>query len=160
MTAERIIIGADHAGYALKESLKACLTDLGLAVNDVGAVGADAVDYPDFACGVAAGVSCGAFARGILICGSGVGMTIVANKYPRVRAALCLDEETAELSRRHNDANVLCLAARKTSPEKAKNIVEIWLKTAFEGGRHARRVEKIREIEKKILSKGEIVCPS
>jgi ribose 5-phosphate isomerase B len=153
MLTEKIIIGADHAGFALKESLKSSLVRLGLEITDVGTGNADSVDYPDFGCRVAAGVSCGAFARGILICGSGVGMTIIANKYPRVRAALCLDEETAELSRRHNDSNVLCLAGRKTDPEKAEKIIEVWLKTAFEGGRHIRRIEKIREIEKEVCAR-------
>jgi ribose 5-phosphate isomerase B len=153
MLTEKIIIGADHAGFALKESLKPCLVRFGLEITDVGTENADSVDYPDFGCRVAVGVSCGAFARGILICGSGVGMTIIANKYPRVRAALCLDEETAELSRRHNDSNVLCLAGRKTDPEKAEKIIEIWLKTAFEGGRHIRRIEKIRKIEKEVCAR-------
>lgn len=150
MLAEKIIIGSDHAGFALKESIATCLAGLGLEVIDVGTASADPVDYPDFGCRVAAGISSGAFARGILICGSGVGMNIVANKYPRVRAALCLDEETAELSRRHNDTNVLCLAGRKMDPEKAQRIVDVWLKTAFEGGRHNRRIEKITEIEKEV----------
>ncbi len=153
MLTEKIIIGADHAGFALKESLKSCLVRLGLEITDVGTGNADSVDYPDFGCRVAAGVSCGAYSRGILVCGSGVGMTIIANKYPRVRAALCLDEETAELSRRHNDTNILCLAGRKTDPEKAEKIIEIWLKTAFEGGRHNRRIEKIREIEKEVCAR-------
>jgi len=153
MPVDKIIIGADHAGFALKETLKPCLGRLGLALTDIGTETADPVDYPDIGCRVAAGVSCGAFARGILICGSGVGMTIIANKYPRVRAALCLDEETAELSRRHNDTNILCLAGRKTDPEKAEKIIEIWLKTAFEGGRHNRRIEKIREIEKEVCAR-------
>ena len=150
MSIENIMIGADHAGFPLKENLKPFLEQLGLAVNDVGTATTDSVDYPDIAGPVAAGVSSGAFARGILICGSGVGVSIVANKYPRVRAALCLDEETAEWSRRHNDANILCLAGRKTDPEKARKIVVAWLRTAFEGDRHSRRIEKIREIEKQI----------
>jgi ribose 5-phosphate isomerase B len=150
MSAQKIIIGADHAGFALKELIKLHLVGLGMDVIDVGSSSTAPVDYPDFGCQVSAGVSTGAYSRGILICGSGVGMTIVANKYPRVRAALCLDEETAELSRRHNDANVLCLAGRKTDLEKAEKIVDIWLQTAFEGGRHNRRIEKIREIEKEI----------
>jgi ribose 5-phosphate isomerase B len=153
MSAEKIIIGADHAGFAMKEFIKRHLAGLGLDVIDVGSSSSDPADYPDFGCQVSAGVSRGAYSRGILICGSGVGMTIVANKYPRVRAALCLDEETAELSRRHNDTNVLCLAGRKTDPEKAEKIVDIWLQTAFEGGRHNRRIEKIREIEKEVCNR-------
>jgi ribose 5-phosphate isomerase B len=153
MTTEKVIIGADHAGFALKESLKPLLAGLGLEVTDVGPGNTDPVDYPDFGCPVAEGVSSGAFPRGILVCGSGVGMTIVANKYPCVRAALCLDEETAQMSRRHNDTNVLCLAGRKTDPEAARKIVVTWLKTAFEGGRHGRRIEKIRELEKALCDR-------
>ena len=150
MSADPIMIGSDHAGVALKEALKPFLEQRGLAVTDAGMATADPVDYPDIGCQVAAGVSSGKFARGILICGSGVGMTIVANKYPGIRAALCLDEETAQLSRLHNDTNILCLAGRKTDPGKAIKIVEVWLKTLFEGGRHNRRIEKIRDIEKQI----------
>jgi len=153
MSIEKIIIGADHAGFPMKESLKPFLEQSGLVVKDVGTATADPVDYPDFAALVSAGVSSGAFFRGILICGSGVGVTIVANKYPRVRAALCLDEETAELSRRHNDTNILCLAGRKTDPEKARKITAVWLKTAFEGERHSCRIEKILEIEKQVCEK-------
>jgi ribose 5-phosphate isomerase B len=152
MSIAKLILGADHAGFALKESIKPLLVRLGMEVTDVGPGGADPVDYPDFGCRVAMGVSSGSFSRGILICGSGVGMTIVANKYPRVRAALCLDEETAEMSRRHNDTNVLCLAGRKTDPQRALKIVTIWLKTDFEGGRHNRRIKKIREIEKEVCN--------
>lgn len=158
MPPEKIIIGADHAGFALKESLKPFLAELGLAATDVGTASADAVDYPDFGCLVASGVSCGAYSRGILVCGSGVGMAIVANKYPDVRAVLCLDEETAELSRRHNDANILCLAGRMTDTEKARAITQKWLQTPFGGGRHVRRIEKIREIENKHKCKGESIC--
>jgi ribose 5-phosphate isomerase B len=154
MSADPIIIGSDHAGIALKEGLKPYLEQRGLAVTDMGmaAATADPVDYPDIGCQVAAGVSSGAFSRGILICGSGVGMTIVANKYPGIRAALCLDEETATLSRLHNDTNILCLAGRKTDSEKARKIIDVWLNTPFEGGRHNRRIEKIREIEKQICT--------
>lgn len=150
MSTKKITIAADHAGFALKETVKLHLAELGLEVTDLGTGNEDPVDYPDFGCRVAAGVSSGAYFRGILICGSGVGMTIVANKYPHVRAALCLDEGTAEMSRRHNDTNVLCLAGRKTDPETAAKIAEIWLKTPFDGERHNRRIEKIREIEKEI----------
>jgi len=154
MSADPIIIGSDHAGVALKEGLKPYLEQRGLAVTDMGMATAttDPVDYPDIGCQVAAGVSSGAFSRGILICGSGVGMTIVANKYPGIRAALCLDEETAQLSRLHNDTNILCLAGRKTDSEKARKIIDVWLNTPFEGGRHNRRIEKIREIEKQICT--------
>jgi ribose 5-phosphate isomerase B len=140
---EKIIIGADHAGYTLKEALKPSLARLGFDVTDVGTDGEKSVDYPDFGAQVGRAVSTGEFPRGILICGSGIGMSIVANRFPGVRAALCLDEETARLSRMHNNANVLVLAGRKTSPEAAVGIVRVWIETPFEGGRHQSRIEKI-----------------
>jgi len=142
-----LILGSDHAGFDLKEAVKKDLLEQGFSVTDVGTDGAGAVDYPDYARPVAGAVSEGAFPRGILVCGSGVGMSITANRYPGVRAALCLDEETARMSRLHNDSNVLVLAGRKTSPEAARGIVRVWLETEFEGGRHERRLGKIREIE-------------
>jgi ribose 5-phosphate isomerase B len=108
------------------------------------------VDYPDFAACVAEAVATGSYPRGILICGSGVGMAIVANRFPGVRAALCLDEETARLSRMHNDANILVLAGRKTDGAAAQGIVRVWLTTPFEGGRHQARLDKIRETEQKL----------
>ncbi len=140
---EKIIIAADHGGYSLKEALKPYLTEMGLVVTDAGTDSDQAVDYPDFGGKAAGAVSAGLFPRGILICGSGVGMSIVANRFPGVRAALCLDEETARLSRMHNDANILVLAGRKTDPETALRIVRVWLTTPFEGGRHQRRLDKI-----------------
>ncbi|MBN2438647.1 MAG: ribose 5-phosphate isomerase B [Deltaproteobacteria bacterium] len=146
---EKIIIAADHGGYTLKEALKPFLAQMGFAVTDVGTASDRAVDYPDFGEKAAGAVSTGLFPLGILICGSGVGMSIVANRFPGVRAALCLDEETARLSRMHNNANILVLAGRKTDPETAFRIVRIWLTTPFEGGRHQRRLDKIREIELK-----------
>jgi ribose 5-phosphate isomerase B len=149
MAAEKIIIGSDHGGFSLKESLKPFLVEMGFAVTDVGTDSDRAADYPDFGAKAAGAVSAGRFQRGILICGSGVGMSIVANRFPGVRAALCLDEETARLSRMHNDANILVLAGRKTDPETARKIVRTWLSTPFEGGRHQRRLDKIREIDLK-----------
>ena len=149
MTTEKIIIAADHGGYSLKEALKTHLKGMGFAVTDAGTDSDLAVDYPDFGEKAAGAVSAGLFPRGILICGSGVGMSIVANRFPGVRAALCLDEETARLSRMHNDANVLVLAGRKTDAETAVKIVGTWLTTPFEGGRHRRRLDKIREMELK-----------
>jgi len=146
----RIIIGSDHAGFSLKEAIKPYLVDMKLSVTDIGTNCADSVDYPDFGIRVAEKVSSGEFNRGILVCGSGVGMTIVSNKYPRVRAVLCLDEETARLSRLHNDTNILVLAGRRTELEKAKEIIEAWLNTEFEGGRHQRRLNKISDIEKNL----------
>lgn len=143
MVTDRIIIGADHAGFSLKEALKPFLEDRGFFVADVGTDSEDSVDYPDFGKKVAEAVSTGLFPRGILICGSGIGMSIVANRFPAVRGALCLDAETARLSRLHNDSNVLVLAGRKTAPEIAKNILQTWLDTPFEGGRHKMRLEKM-----------------
>jgi ribose 5-phosphate isomerase B len=143
MAEERIIIAADHGGYALKEALKPCLAEIGLIVTDIGTNSDEAVDYPDFGNKAAGAVSSGLFPRGILICGSGVGMSIVANRFPGVRAALCLDEESARLSRMHNDANILVLAGWKTAPETAFRIVRTWITTPFEGGRHQRRLDKI-----------------
>ena len=150
MPGEGIIIGADHAGFHLKEAIKPHLTGRGLAVTDVGTMSTDPVDYPVFGAVAAARVSSGEFARGILICGSGIGIAIVANRFPGVRAAVCLDEETARLGRMHNDINVLCLAGRRTEAARAEKIVAVWLETAFEGGRHLRRTERIRDIEAKI----------
>lgn len=144
----KIIIGSDHAGFSLKENVKIFLEE-DMEVLDVDTHNGESVDYPDFGAKVAEKVSSGEFKRGILVCGSGVGMTIVANKFPNVRAALCLDSETALMSRKHNDANVLVLAGRKTDIETAKTIVKTWLETEFEGGRHSRRLDKIKDIELK-----------
>jgi len=155
MTVKKIIIGADHAGYQLKEALKPFLKDLGIAVTDIGTDSDRAVDYPDFAARVAEAVSTGIFERGILICGSGVGMSITANRFPGVRAALCLDEETARLSRMHNDSNILVLAGRKTDTGTARAITQVWLATPFEGGRHQKRLDKIREAERGLRGKTE-----
>jgi ribose 5-phosphate isomerase B len=145
---ERFIIGADHAGFALKEALKPFLAQQGLTVTDVGTDSGQSVDYPDYGARVGEAVSAGAYPRGILICGSGVGMSIVANRFAGVRAALCRDVETARLSRMHNDANILVLASRMTDQETAFAIVRTWLTTPFEGGRHQKRLDKIRETER------------
>jgi ribose 5-phosphate isomerase B len=153
---KKIIIGSDHAGFDLKKSVKRLLSDHGWEIFDAGAYNEDAVDYPDFGCTVAMRVSSGEFERGILLCGSGVGMTILANKFPGIRAVLCLDEETARFSRMHNDTNILALAGRRTEKETAAAIVQIWLETAFEGGRHQRRIDKIRQWEEKIC-RGEML---
>jgi ribose 5-phosphate isomerase B len=147
----QIIIGSDHAGFVLKEGLKGFLAEKGIEVLDAGTYSDEAVDYPDFACTVAENVSSGKVEKGILVCGSGVGMSIAANRFPGVRAALCLDEGMARMSRLHNDANVLILAGRKTDLDTAERIVKIWLETGFEGGRHQGRLDKIVELEKKII---------
>lgn len=149
----RIAIGSDHRGYELKRRLLNLLQNLAHQVVDVGTEGGDSVDYPDFAYQVALRVHRGEVERGILICGTSIGMCITANKIPGVRAAPCHDTITAEMSRRHNDANVLCLSADLLGEELADRMVRIWLDTAFEGGRHARRVEKILQIENNHLGR-------
>ncbi len=143
----RIAIGSDHRGYHLKEKLANILRTKGHEISDEGTAITEAVDYPDFAALVAQKVSDGTVERGILICGTGIGMAITANKFPNVRAAACTDEVTAEISRRHNDLNVLCLSADMLSPRIVERMVEIWVGTEFEGGRHSRRVDKIHQIE-------------
>ena len=146
-----IALGADHGGYPLKEILKTHLVSLNYNLIDCGTNSTDAVDYPDFAYAVARLVSEGKAWRGIVIDGAGIGSAMVANKVPRVRAALCYDHATAMNSREHNDANVLTLGAGLIGANLAKQIVEVWLKTEFGGGRHAKRVDKIVEIEKRFL---------
>lgn len=141
--AEAIPIAADHAGYEMKKRLVATLRELGYEPLDLGAQSAEPSDYPEFAHAVARLVAGGQAKRGVLLCGSGIGMDIVANRYPRVRAALVWDPQIAELSRKHNDANVLVLPARFISESTGIEILKRWLSSEFEGGRHARRVEKI-----------------
>lgn len=143
----KIVIGADHAGFELKEKIKTFLAARGDDVVDVGTDSADSVDYPDYGKKVAEGVSSGLFERGVVVCGSGIGMAITANKLSGVRAAVANDEESARLGRLHNDVNVLSVGARLTSPETAEKIVSVWLSTDFEGGRHQRRLDKINDIE-------------
>jgi len=139
----RVAIGSDHAGFEMKESLKEYVKSLGHEVEDFGAPSADPVDYPDIGYRAAKEVASGRFARGVLICGTGIGMSIVANKVPGVRAALAGDVESARLAREHNNANVLALGARIIGLDLAREIVRIFLETEFAGGRHARRVDKI-----------------
>jgi ribose 5-phosphate isomerase B len=143
----RIAVGTDHRGYAIRSKVIELVERLGHEVEDVGTFGPDAVDYPDVASAVSQKVSRGEVDRGILVCGTGLGMCIAANKFRGVRAAPCHDDLTAEMSRRHNDANVLCLSADLLGERLIDRMVELWLLTPFEGGRHARRVEKIRELE-------------
>lgn len=145
----RIAVGSDHRGAAMRAKIAEMLANLGHEVADVGSFEDEPVDYPDVAAAVARRVSCGEVDRGILICGTGLGMSIVANKFPGVRAAPCHDDLTAELSRRHNDLNVLCLSGDMLGDRLVDRLVEIWLNTPFEGGRHARRVEKIAEMERR-----------
>jgi ribose 5-phosphate isomerase B len=139
----KIALGADHGGFLLKKVIRETVTGLGHDVEDFGCDGPESVDYPDYAEKVARGVSDGTFDRGILICGTGIGMSIAANKFPNVRAALCHNVFTARLSREHNDANLLTMGERVIGSGIAQEMVKVWLETKFEGGRHARRVEKI-----------------
>ena len=135
-----IVIGCDHAAYEMKEKLKAYLLRQGYAVEDVGAPSAASVNYPDYGKKVAALVSEGRYSRGILMCGTGIGMSMVANRFPGVRAALCHDLFGAVMSRKHNDANILVLGGRVTGETLAEEIVKVWLSTPFEGGRHQDRL--------------------
>jgi ribose 5-phosphate isomerase B len=150
----RIAIGCDHRGFSIRGKLVELLHRLGHDVTDLGTHSEDPVDYPDIAAAVARLVNQGAVERGILICGTGLGMCIAANKVPGVRAAPCHDDLTAEMSRRHNDLNVLCLSADMLGERLIDRMVEIWLNTPFEGGRHARRVEKIAQLEREHLRPG------
>lgn len=143
----KIAIGSDHRGYDAKERIKHLLSELGCAVLDLGPETREMCDYPDAAFRVATEVATGRVDRGILLCGSGLGMSITANKVAGVRAALCHDDLTAQMSRRHNDANVLCLPADLVGDTLLKSMVRTWVETEFEGGRHARRVDKIRAYE-------------
>ncbi|MFM9074595.1 MAG: ribose 5-phosphate isomerase B [Bacteroidota bacterium] len=143
MTNNTIAIGSDHAGFACKQTIINWLTTEGYPVTDVGAYNTESVDYPDFAHPVASAVESGAAVTGILICGSGNGVCITANKHSGVRAALCWNDELAALARQHNDANVLCIPARFVEEAIALSMTRTFLNTAFEGGRHVRRVEKI-----------------
>ena len=144
----RVALGADHAGVALKDALKPALDELGVWSEDFGTYGPESVDYPDFAAAVARSVGEGRFDRGILVCGSGIGMAITANKVAGVRAAAIGDTTAARLSREHNDLNVLALGARHTPTPLALDILRAFLETPFAGGRHVRRVEKIHLIER------------
>jgi len=143
----KIAIGCDHRGFRLKPKLIEMLTAMGHDIMDEGTHEDHSVDYPDFASVVSRKVSDGEVDRGILICGTGIGMAIAANKFPRVRAAACHDELTAEISRRHNDVNVLCLSGDMLGEQSLRRLVEVWMNTRFEGGRHARRLAKIARLE-------------
>ena len=138
-----IAIASDHGGFLLKKEIKTLLLQKGRQVDDLGTDSPDSVDYPDFAHKLAGGIQEKKYAMGILVCGSGIGMSMAANRHDGVRAALCTNEYMARMSRRHNDANVLCLGERVLGSDVAKDIVTVFLQTEFEGGRHAARVEKI-----------------
>lgn len=142
-----IAIGSDHGGVHLKDEIKRYFVENGIKFFDFGAQVGESVDYPDVAKKLAVAVADGTYERGILVCGTGIGVSISANKVQGIRAALCTDVYSAQMSREHNDANILTLGERVTGPGLALMIVETWLNTAFAGGRHARRVNKIMEIE-------------
>ena len=144
---KKIALGADHAGFEEKEQIKKTLDDLGVEYTDMGTSSPDSVDYPDYAKKVANAVSDGEYEQGLLVCGSGTGMAIAANKVHGVRAAVAWNEDIARLAREHNNANVLSLPARFSTPEEMDKIVRAWFAADFDGGRHERRVEKITEIE-------------
>lgn len=147
----KIVIGSDHAGYELKEQIKAVLEDKGCTIIDVGTESPASVDYPDFGIKAATLVARGEVDRGVLICGTGVGMSIIANKVKGVRASLIYDLYTAIQSRKHLDANILVLGGRVTGEDLAAEIVRAWLDTPFEGGRHQKRIDKIDRYEKDYL---------
>jgi ribose 5-phosphate isomerase B len=145
----KIAIGSDHAGVELKSELVQLLKDMGSDVLDVGTNTSESVDYPDFGDKVSAAVSTGEVDRGVLICGTGIGMSIVANKFRNVRAALCAEPFSARMSRLHNDSNILVIGGRVTGVELAKDITRVWMETPFEGGRHENRLKKITLIEER-----------
>jgi len=146
----KVALGCDHAGVGLKNAITPVLGELGIKWKDFGTTDENSVDDPDFGEKVSDEVSKGNFERGILICGTGIGMSIVANKFPLVRAALCSEGYSAKMSRLHNNANVLVLPARIINSDTAKEIVKIWFSTSFEGGRHQKRLEKIKAIEARL----------
>ena len=146
----RIAVGTDHRGYQIRSKVIELVERLGHEVEDVGTFSSEAVDYPDIAAQVSRKVSQGEADRGILVCGTGLGMCIAANKVRGIRAAACHDDLTAEMSRRHSDANVLCLSADLLGERLINRMIELWLSTPFEGGRHAQRIEKMAELEQQI----------
>lgn len=146
----KIALGSDHGGFNLKEEIKKWLEEKGYSYEDYGTFCTDSCDYPDFALTVAQAVASGVCAQGILVCGTGIGVSIVANKVPGIRAALCHDSFSARASREHNDANILTLGERVIGRGLALEIVEVWLGASFCGGRHQRRVDKIKAWEKTI----------
>ena len=150
---KRIIIGSDHAGFRLKETLESYLIKLGFKVRDIGTYSPQRCDYPLIAYNLAHQISLRKFSRGILICNTGIGNSIVANRLPGVRAALCYNIKGARLSREHNDSNLLVLGAASVDNSMAKRILNVWLRSSFLGGRHKRRLNQIKEIEKGIKEK-------
>lgn len=148
--ADKIVIASDHGGLATKSALVASLRVAGVDVADLGTMTDESVDYPDFAALVASAVSKGEADRGILVCGTGIGISIAANKFPGVRAAVIHDEFTALMSKQHNDANIIALGGRVLTPEQACHLVDVWLTADYEGGRHQGRLDKITRLEEDI----------
>ena len=146
----QIVIGSDHAAYQLKEKIRQYLIERGMDINDAGTYSEDSVDYVDFGIKVSNMVSTGKYERGILLCGTGLGMSMVANKFPHVRAALCNDLFSAIISRRHNNSNILVMGGRVIGEELARQIVKAWLETPFDGGRHQLRIKKFDRIEEMV----------
>jgi ribose 5-phosphate isomerase B len=149
----KIVLGSDHAGFELKEDLRSYLAEMKIDALDLGTYSEDSVDYPDVAVKVAEKVARGEVERGLLICGTGIGMSIVANRFAGVRAALCHDLYTARISREHNNANILTLGGRLIGKGLAREILRVWLETEFQGGRHERRLDKIAALEAKAGSR-------
>lgn len=148
-----IVIGSDHGGLDLKEEIKKLLEARGISCEDLGTGNSESVDYPDFGQAVASRVSTGAAEKGILVCGTGIGMSIVANKYPNVRAALATDVFMATMAKEHNNANILVLGGRVLEHDKAREMVNAWLDTEFAGGRHQNRLDKISALEQELKLK-------
>lgn len=145
----KIVIGSDHGGFELKQQLKQRFADINIDVIDIGNEGLDSVDYPDYAAQVSDKISRKEADAGVLVCGTGIGMCITANKFKNVRAAVLYDDFTAKMSKAHNNANVICLGGRTIDPDVAWKLISIWLETEYEGGRHEHRLSKIKEIESK-----------
>ena len=141
-------IASDHAGFELKVNIVLLLSELGYEVNDMGPANADSVDYPDYGISVAQAVTANKVSRGIVICGTGIGMSIVVNRFPGIRGTLCSDVYTAKMCRQHNNSNILIMGGRVVDHDLAKEIVKVWLNTPFEGGRHQKRLDKITQFEK------------
>ena len=150
---EKIAIASDHGGFDLKENIIAFLLKKGLEIDNLGAHSTDSVDYPDYGIKLAQAITDKKFVRGILICGTGVGMSIVVNRFPGIRGTLCSDVYTAKMCREHNDSNILIMGGRVIEVSLAIEILETWLNTEFEGGRHKRRLDKIKEIDANLKTK-------
>ena len=156
MTVEKLAIASDHAGFELKESIVAFLRDKGVTLEDFGPNNSDRVDYPDYGISIAKAIQENKVDRGILICGTGVGMSIVVNRFPGIRGTLCADLYTTKMCREHNDSNILIMGGRVIGKGLAEEIVSMWLDTPFEGGRHQKRLDKIEDIDRKLETKGEL----